>query len=316
MLQPHRSTNRRGFTQVELLVVMALIAVLLALILPAIQNAREAARRTQCWNNLKQLALAAQNFHEFHGKFPAGGHPAVMVGERPTGGTNLFVELLPYIGEANLYDEWDPYDIHNNVIGGTSATTAHIIPILLCPSDPLPNNVVEHTATNSLTWSHGFYGMTSYGGNAGTRSYVPFSQDGVFFIDRCIRIADIKDGASNTLLVGERYHDDPEWDLRKKVLKPGIADLPQQGKWGMVFAGPGIMGNLTLHAAERINYEMPAGGDLSELENRVCAFGSGHSGGANFAFADGSVRFLSDSIPLLKLQAFSTRCRGEVVGDY
>src|SRR5262245_10094202 len=131
MLQPHRSTSRRGFSLVEVLVVIAIIAVLLALILSAIQNARAAARRMRCLNNLKQIALAALEFHDTHGKFPAGGHPAaVMLDGRPTGGTNLFVALLPYIDQANLYDEWDLYDSRNNVFGGRAATQAQVINML------------------------------------------------------------------------------------------------------------------------------------------------------------------------------------------
>src|SRR5262245_8161509 len=105
--QPIRTSQRRGVTIIELLVAIAIISRLAALLLPAVQQAREAARRTQCKNNLKQLSLAAQNFHEAHGKFPVGGHVPVSVGGIPTGGTNLFVELLPYIDQANVYNNWD-----------------------------------------------------------------------------------------------------------------------------------------------------------------------------------------------------------------
>jgi prepilin-type processing-associated H-X9-DG protein len=289
------------------------------LLLPAVQQAREAARRTQCKNNLKQLALAAQNFHERDGKFPAGGRVAVDVGGRPTGGINLIVELLPYIDQANLFDKWDRDDNHNNVVGGRDATQAQVIPILRCPSDSLPETVVELTAAVKAppAWCRGFYGIISYGGNAGKCSNPPpASQDGIFFIDRCVRIEDIKDGASNTLLFGERYHFDPEWDVRQPVVSPLIDSLAHHGKWGMVAGVGGIMANVTLHTSVPINYRVPAGGDLSALSDRLCAFGSGHSGGANFAFADGHVRFLSDSIPLSILQALSKRSDGEVVGDY
>ena len=168
--------------------------------------------------------------------------------------------------------------------------------------------------------------MSSYGGNAGKRSVPPgdppafpgISRDGIFFLDSCVRLADVTDGTSNTFLFGERYHRDPEFDLRQPVVSPGRGSLAQLGKWGFVAGAGGIMAHVTLHTAAPINYRVPPGGDAPTLENRACAFGSGHPGGANFAFADGSVRFVSDRTPLPTLQALSTRRGGEVVsaGDF
>ena len=146
MLQSFRSRRSRGFTLVELLVVIAIVAVLIGLLLPAVQNAREAANRMSCTNNLRQLAIAAHHFHDDHGKFPTGARLPVDVGDRPTGGTNLWVELLPYFEQDNLYKKWDDNDNRNNVAGGRDATQAQVIKILLCPSDPLPEPVVELTA--------------------------------------------------------------------------------------------------------------------------------------------------------------------------
>jgi prepilin-type processing-associated H-X9-DG protein len=309
------------------LVVIAIIAVLIGLLLPAVQKVREAAARLTCANNLKQIALAAHHYHDATGKFPTGARLPVDVSGRPTGGTNLMVELLPYIEQDNLYRKWDYYDNRNNVAGGRNATQAQVIKLLLCPSDPLPESVVELTAVNSLTprWSWGFYGMSSYGGNAGKRSvhtggppaFPRMTRDGIFWIGSCVRLADITDGTSNTLLFGERYHRDPEYDLQHDVVWRGSSSLAQWGRWGYV-ANPGAMGNVTLHTAAPINYEVPRGGDFSTVENRACAFGSGHPGGANFAFADGSVRFVRDSTSLPTLQALSTRRGGEVVsaGDF
>jgi prepilin-type N-terminal cleavage/methylation domain-containing protein/prepilin-type processing-associated H-X9-DG protein len=315
------SRTRPGFTLIELLVVIAIIAVLLALLLPAVQKVRESANRAQCLNNLRQLALAAQNYHGDHGRFPTGAHLPVYVGDRPTGGTNLWVELLPYFEQGNLHNKWDYYDNRNNVAGSRNATQAQVIKILLCPSDPL-QPVAELTSANSLAppWSWGFYGMSSYGGSAGKRSVPPgpppdfpgITRDGIFFIGSCVRLTDVTDGTSNTFLFGERYHRDAEYDRQHDVVLPGLASMAQLGRWAYV-AGGGAMANVTLHTAAPINYRVPPGGDYFAVNDRVCAFGSGHPGGANFAFADGSVRFLSDTIPLATLQALSTRTGEEVV---
>jgi prepilin-type processing-associated H-X9-DG protein len=281
---------------------------------------REAANRMSCQNNLKQQALAAHHYHDVYGKLPTGGRIPIYVGLRPTMATNLWVELLPYFEQDNLYRKWDYNDNRNNVIGERDATQAQVIKILLCPSDPLPADVVENSAAATPPWSWGFYGMSSYGGSAGKRS-VPFagmSRDGIFWIDSRVGFTDITDGTSNTLLFGERFHHDPEFDRLRRVLMPAIAPIEEIGKWGFVAQGPGAMGNVTLHSAAPINYRMPSDGDLLALITRDCAFGSGHPNGANFAFADGSVRFLRDSTPLAMLQALSMRADGEVVsaGDY
>jgi len=327
MLRSLDTMKRPGFTLIELLVVIAIIGVLVALMLPAVQKVREAANRMACANNLKQIALATHNFHDTHGKFPTGARLPVYVGGVPTGGTNLWVELLPHFEQDNLHNKWDYTDNRNNVAGGEDATQAQVIKILLCPSDPLPETVVELTASNWLppAWARGFYGMSSYGGSAGKRSVNPgvppaflgVTRDGIFFINSRVRLTDVSDGTSNTFLFGERFHRDPDFDRLQPVLLPGIASITHMGRWGFV-AGGGAMANVTLHSAAPINYRMPPGGNLLALDNRAAAFGSGHLHGANFAFADGSVHFVRDRIPLSILQALSTRCHGEVASgsDY
>jgi prepilin-type processing-associated H-X9-DG protein len=278
-----------------------------------------------CQNNLRQLAIAAHHYHDANNRFPTGVRLPVLVGDCPTGGTNLWVALLPYIEQDNLYKEWDCYDNRNNVAGGRDATQAQVLKILLCPSDPLPEPVVQLTALGSPPWSRGFYGMSSYGGNAGQRSvntggppaFPRMTRDGIFFIDSRIRLTDVTDGTSNTFLFGERFHRDPEYDRRWPDVWPIVGPIAGWGKWGSV-ANAAAMGNVTLSTPVRINYRVPPGGDFSTVEDRVCAFGSGHPGGANFAFADGSVRFLNESTQLATLQALSTRAGGEVVsaGDF
>jgi prepilin-type N-terminal cleavage/methylation domain-containing protein/prepilin-type processing-associated H-X9-DG protein len=318
---------RRGLTLIELLVVIAIIAVLIGLLLPAVQKVREAANRIKCANNLKQLALATHSYHGDRGQFPTGTHLVADVGGQPTGGTNLWVELLPYIEQDNLYKRWDRDDPRSNVRGGMNATTARVLKVLLCPADPLPRRVIQvPPPLVGPPWGWGFYGMSSYGGNAGRRSFPPGSaplypgmtQDGIFYIDSCVSETDIRDGSSNTFLFGERYHRDPQYDLQEVALLGG-GPIEGTGKWAVVAGPAGAVGavNVLLSAQAPINYQVPSGGDVSTLYDRACAFGSGHGHGANFAFADGSVRFVSDSIPPLTLQALSTRDGGEVIsGDY
>src|SRR5262245_629851 len=227
---------RRGFTLVELLVVIAIIAILVGLLLSAVQKVRAAAARIQCVNNLKQIALATHNFHDAMGKFPTGARLPVYVGGVPTRGTNVWVELLPYIEQGNLHKKWDRDDNRNNVAADKNGTSAQVIKLLLCPADALPDTVTHFTSTNVPEWSRGFYGVSSYGGNAGRRSSGPsqVTRDGVFFIDSCVRIEDIPDGTSNTLLFGERFHYDPESDRRQPIVAPGSGPLRGLGKWAYV----------------------------------------------------------------------------------
>jgi prepilin-type N-terminal cleavage/methylation domain-containing protein/prepilin-type processing-associated H-X9-DG protein len=310
--------SRFAFTLVELLVVIGIIGILVSLLLPAVQMARETARGVSCKNNLRQVALAAHNYHDARNRFPAGTHNAVDVGGMPTGGTNVWVELLPYFEQRNLFEKWDYVDNRNNVTGGKDATQAQDIKVLICPSDRLPERVVQITGSSAPAWSVGSYGMSSYGGNGGLRTfnagpapdYPRLSRDGIFSIDSSIRLAQVTDGTSNTFLFGERYHHDPHYDLQKAIHWPGIAPLARWGMWGWVALGTS---QVTLSTPAPINYRVPPGGDALTVENRHCVFGSGHPGGANFAFVDGSVLFVRDAIPLATLQALSTRAGGEVV---
>jgi prepilin-type N-terminal cleavage/methylation domain-containing protein/prepilin-type processing-associated H-X9-DG protein len=312
--------KRRGLTIVELLVVIAIIGLLIALLMPAIQAARQAGNRVSCISNLRQLAIAAHVYHDAGGQFPTGVRLPAKVNGKPVGGTNLWIELLPYIEQINLQQQWDYDDNTKNVAGGMNAVQAQVLEILVCPSDPLPRPVWELNSALTPPWSWGYYGMSSYGGNAGKRSvhtggppnFPDVSRDGVFFIDSSVGLADIRDGASNTLLFGERYHRDGEYDIRQPIVWPGASQMGAWGRWAYV-ANAGAMGNVTLHSAAPINYRVPPGGDFSTVEDRTCAFGSGHSGGANFALADGSARFIADTVPWATLKALSTRAGKEAV---
>jgi prepilin-type processing-associated H-X9-DG protein len=296
-----------------------------------VQKVREAANRTSCTNNLKQLALAAHHHHNVRAKFPNGLHTVDSIGGRYVNGTCWEVELLPYFEQENLHKKWDYTDFRNNVAGGRNATTAQVLELLLCPSDPLPDPVWFVDVSPQYpqyAYASGFYGLSSYGGNAGKLSSdgPRATRDGIFFQDSSIRLADVTDGTSSTFLFGERSHLDPEFDRLTLAYSPTFYPLGKWGKWASVFAtSGGSIWERLLSTPVPINYRVPAGippeeflGATGALNSRLRAFGSGHSGGANFAFADGSVRYLSDQTPLEILQALSTRAGGEPVSanDY
>jgi prepilin-type N-terminal cleavage/methylation domain-containing protein/prepilin-type processing-associated H-X9-DG protein len=328
--------RRSGFTLIELLVVIAIIAILIGLLVPAVQKVREAAARMACTNNLKQLALAAHNYHGDYKKFPPGVYQLPFPAAPKYRGVTLFVYLLPYLEQANLARGWDFTDPLNNTAGGASSRTAAVLPVLLCPSDPLPQNPYD-------SGSGRIYGLTSYGGNGGSRSYDPqlATNDGIFFVTGPgsqtaptgvpVRIGDVTDGLSNTILFGERSHTDPNHDsFAANLTSPSGQSISPMGAigWWAASGGRLVAGDVTLSGYAPLNYRVPqpyanaasmvppvAGYNdyLYYNDRRVCAFGSNHPGGANFALADGSVRFLVDALPQVNLVRLCVRNDGNPV---
>jgi prepilin-type N-terminal cleavage/methylation domain-containing protein/prepilin-type processing-associated H-X9-DG protein len=322
MSRPPTTAKRDGFTLIELLVVIALIAVLLGLLLPAVQKVREAAARMKCQNNLRQLALAAHHYHHSSERFPPGIITVGTSGNGFANATTLWVEILPYVDQENLRRQWDYGDYRRNIAGGSAATTARVLPLLLCPSDSLPAPIQPLRYDPPNDWGNGEYALSSYGGNGGTRPFsagdaaFPTSFDGVFFEDSRVRIQDVTDGTSTTFLLGERWHRDGEFDRLADEYSPSFYPLAGVGRWGAAAYRYESPVDVLLGTPVRINYRVPPGSgpdDWSWEVDRLAAFGSGHSGGANFAFADGSVRFVRETIPLRSLQALSTRAGEEVV---
>ncbi len=323
-----RSRGHRGFTLIELLVVIAIISVLIALLLPAVQSARAAARRIQCTNNLKQLALAAMNYESAHGIFPPG---QMKLTTKPPSGFTLFVNLLPFMEQMPLYNGWNFSNAYDNLYSNT-ARSATIISGLLCPADIIPTNPVQN-GTTSNEW----YGITSYGGNAGSQSH-PFSavtSDGIFFYTgpaaptfSQVKISAVTDGLSNTLFFGERNHFDPNYDT---FAPPGWTFFSQiMGMWGWWASSSGGYGlsDVAMSTYSPINYEIPfsygspGASGLSQATfttnyeyPRINSFGSLHPGGANFAMCDGSVRFLKSSISQPVYHGLGTRAGGEVISS-
>lgn len=313
-----------GFTLIEVLVVVAIIGTLIALLLPAVQSARESARRVQCNNRLRQLALAAHNHHAARRSFPPG------VEHSTSKRTSLFVLLLPYMEDVEFYQQWirpgaDRAELAGTVIGG-----------LVCPSSVIPDNPVAHHGGTR-------YGITSYGGNAGTRSFCSnvsspdLRADGVFFEtgarsvpvkgQRPVRVRDVLDGCSKTLLFGERSHLDPNFDSFAAAGYQGRQPMGEFGFW-TGSAGAWCLADVTLSSYAPMNYRVPLPfsarsqlsppvGALTDFyyyaDLRLCAFGSNHPGGANFALADGSVRFIHDDVSQVTLRGLSTRSGAEPI---
>jgi len=317
-----RTSSPQGFTLIELLVVIAIIAILIALLLPAVQQAREAARRAQCKNQLKQIALAIHNYESSHTCFPPGQIRMSFPSSPRVRGWSMYVQLLPYFDQAPLYNHWDFADPLGNESNGN---TAQVLPILVCPSATISDNPFVKSSGKQ-------YALTSYCGNGGTQSHPPSatSGDGIFVGSgpvistpptaqhRLVRFRDVTDGLSNTVLLGERNHADPIYD---QYYSQGLVGNPMGG-WGFWASSGGQLGltDITLSGFSPINYRMPAGiaspGDSPEETLRLCAYGSQHSGGAQFALADGSARFISENLDRKILQAINTRAGGEVNGEF
>jgi prepilin-type N-terminal cleavage/methylation domain-containing protein/prepilin-type processing-associated H-X9-DG protein len=315
---------RRGFTLIEVLVVISIIGVLVAILLPSVQQSREGARRTQCVNNLKQMALGAQMLADTKGRYPSGVDQSYFVAAPVYRGTSVFVQILPYMEQRPLWNQWVMSDPLVNTQGGASSRTALIMPWNICPSDVVTKNPIQ-----SQSWT---YALTSYGANGGTLSYpaLASSTDGIFHTtgpaseprpnQQGVRPSEVKDGLSQTLFFGERYHRDANFE---SFASAGWIDSLQTWGWWAPSGGLKAIGHVTMSSAAPINFQLPlafAGGNSTSQSAafqagsnlRLNAWGSGHPGGANFAFADGSVRFLKDSLSPAVLRALSTRKGGEL----
>jgi len=288
---------RRGFTLIELLVVIAIIAVLIALLLPAVQQAREAARRTQCRNNLHQLGLALHNYHDTHSCFPPGtvassanGSSVSDAAQQP--GWTFLAMILPFVDETSIYNACNFTLSTRGTPGELSNSTAmgQIINQYLCPSD------------GSYKKS-GNYAVSNYMPVAGINSSYcrynhPTYQEkhcGVFSASSRVRIRDIRDGTSNTLMVGEVQLDYIG------------GNYSGHSKW----AAANDLYNRTLRMTDPRHLINPPG---SWNQPELC-FGSHHEGGAFFCFGDGQVRFLSENISSVVYAALGTKANNELLDD-
>jgi prepilin-type N-terminal cleavage/methylation domain-containing protein len=321
---------RSAFTLIELLVVIAIIAILIGLLLPAVQKVREAAARATCSNHLKQIGLAIHNYEGVNNKFPPGINVPIGTGSGMVFPTNalytsgkikdppfpgqfgsFFEYILPYVEQDNLQKAVNFSQNQYGNCNGPNSTGAQIVKIFMCPSDYLPNTVTTYT-TGGVTY---YFGMNSYMGNGGTQAWYVSNAtfDGVLYVNSKITINGITDGTSNTLLVGERYHKDPCMNDANMGAGKGIESL---GGWAWAnysahqdyIAGTNIPINYTLAPCS-------SAPPFALQDPRVGAFGSGHTGGCNFVLCVGSVRFLTltGTGDLVTLQRLAMPNDGQVV---
>lgn len=311
---------RRGFTLVELLVVIAIIGVLVALLLPAIQAAREAARRAQCINHLRQLSLSAQNYHDTILRFPSGFQP-------PTNASVLCF-LLPYLEQGNRSNTFDWTADFN---GATNATArAQDVKIFLCPSD---GSVVRYT-------SNGPAGRNNYMPNVGDRANFAeadsgprLASTGVFFRRSTVRMGEITDGTSNTAMFSECLRGSVNaptasqnllvanevapgtWDVAAsdQTIPPGCATpsaTTHKYRGGQYYRG-GVFFTAFYNHTLPPNYKNRDCIRQSGLDSGHFAARSYHPGGVNVALCDGSVRTVSDNIDMVTWRAAGSRNGGE-----
>jgi prepilin-type processing-associated H-X9-DG protein len=226
--------------------------------------------------------------------------------------TNVMVEHLPFIEQDNLQARWNFTNLAANR-GPDGSTSSQVVNIFICPTSPIATQP-------KATVSGNVYGLNSYGGVAGRNSFRAFNgsafqitRDGMFYINSRVRFGGIIDGSSNTAMWGERLHRDRNFDRM-------YTNFPIIGWSGWAWVDqPNAVGDYLVGATQPINWLIPdtATGPNSSsnpwVQQRLSTMGSGHPGGANVCFADGSVRFLTASLPLPTLQALVTRAGGEVV---
>ena len=333
-----RRCRSRGFTLIELLVVIAIIAILIALLLPAVQQAREAARRSTCKNNLKQVGLAMHNYHDTFNKFPIesqsrGGHF----------GVSWWAGILPYLDQATIYNKLTfngahPGWVHSGQSGGGAngrIINGVVIPVMLCPSSPLPElqagagswpiTAAQYSAISGAVNGNGFTNRPGQetaccaccGGSAGNGR---ISSGGILVINHANAIRDITDGASNTAMVGESadfVYSNSARTSKQTDIQGAHAWLMGTNERTRVESG----GNKQ-RAFNMTTLRYPPNSVYANLAGVNRNFGSNnglysaHTGGVHVLLADGSVRFISDNINMLTLKRLCSKADGQVIGEF
>ncbi len=316
-IQPHphplRHRSPAGMTLIELLVVIAIIAILIALLLPAVQMAREAARRSQCRNNLKQIGLALENYHGTHGIYPPASirTPAFLNNGRDEPQCTWTIAILPYLDAAPLYNSYLPTastDDPANIKLRDASVSGY-----LCPTDT--GSQIPFEPRLGITYRRGNYGANFGAGSWGTDDWQQNKYRGVMGQNVAVRHADMTDGASQTVVVAE---------LR---IQPSSRD--NRGVWAFHAAGSASVGLDCDSLCRGINGDPTSdwipfcdpipGGMPCTFQNNVDSNAgprSQHGQGAHLLLGDGSVRFASESVSQVTLNAIFTSRNQEVAGEW
>lgn len=324
--------SRKGFTLIELLVVIAIIAILVALLLPAVQQAREAARRSSCKNNLKQIGLALHNYHDTHSVFPPGsfGTASPM--------PNWRVHIWPYLEQGALFDAMDftsagrSFNASSTTSPNTIAMQGHVIPVYVCPSSPLQTNATPRNATSNTMQIQVPMYVGVAGGSIGTAAEFPagnvvgiyntryggniYTNNGMLQWNEITRMRDCTDGTSNTLIVAEQSGMVNKNDIRSGyyggyigstfTTKVNSSADPAADWWGTGLSS----------LRHRINANTDTASGMANTYNSNTVWNSFHAGGTQTLLTDGSVRFITENIDMNTLLCLSARNDGQVVGEF
>ncbi|WP_339730130.1 DUF1559 domain-containing protein [uncultured Gimesia sp.] len=296
-----QQNSSRGFTLIELLVVIAIIAILIALLLPAVQQAREAARRSSCKNNLMQINVAIQNYEMAHNVLPSGTvNPTGPIRNEAKGyHVSWFLQILPYLGEQVAFNK---FDFNKSVYDPANKQVAdYRIPTLRCPSNPNPG--------------HSYAGM-----HHDVEAAIDSNNNGVLFLNSSVSYDDIPDGSSKTLFIGELTEgNELGWvsGTRSTLRNAGTKINLNNAN---LFSGKAAFEQRFPSEDSEQNPDSPEkDNDTPESNTRllqVGGFSSYHTGGAHFGIGDGAVRFLSENISVPVYQALANRHDGQLISDY